>query len=225
MGVGDSRSNDPKPVLSRINRFLSVVFLGYDPVFAEEMTRTMGFRNANKWGRLLMSSLENLETRYGEFTAQVLVATSAMWNGCQFCSVGHMLAGNMTYFLETGELFPIDEQKIGELQLLDDDDLIAEIDRLLADAKFDEVRGLIHRLYDLKFGVAKPETKDDELLMAVIATWDVINECSIMTELSPDKVGPLSRMGRRPGLRTRYRAARKALDAQTPEPDPKPSES
>lgn len=215
MGIGDSRSNDAKPVLSRINRFLSVIFLGYDPVFAEEMTRTMGFRNANKWGRLLMASLKNMEARYGEATAQIVCATSAMWNGCQFCSVGHMLAGNMTYFLEQGELFPIDERRIHELQMLDDDELMGTLNELLADPKHDEIRGLINRLYELKFGDAKPESSEDELLMAVIATWDIVNECSIMTELSPDKIGPLSRMGRRPGLRARYRAARDAANAQS----------
>lgn len=186
---------------------------GYTPLFFDELIAMLGIAGFFKWAGLMGKAIEDLDKRWGHAIGQLLIGSAAMWNGCRHCGIGHTYAGNLVWFKEKGELFPLSERRIISMQKLRDEDALAEIERLLGQ-NHPEIFALYERLFLLKYGEAVPENDDDMLLLRTVAGWDLVNECSIMTDVSdPNEVEPLSWVAKDKPLIARYREARDAEDA------------
>ena len=178
---------------------------GYEPAFLEELLRTHGVRTFNRWAQVMGQVLDDLDARYGHADAQLIVAFAAFWRGCQYCSRGHLLAGNLARFRDEGELFPLHLDQVLELQRLDDDAILARVRELLAEHP--RSRELLERQYQLLIGAEGEPRDDDPWLRASLATWDWLTDCSIMLADDVD-VPPLSPIAKERDLLQRYRAAR-----------------
>ena len=205
----ESRSSLLQRLGVQAMRRMSKLTQGYDPIFLGEMVELLGVRGVAAWGEKLQAIAEIADERYGFFEAQLLVSFSAMFNGCRICSVGHMFGANLDHFDRTGELFPIDELEVYDLQALSDEAVLTTVDERLSDARYDEVRARIHRMFALKYGAAAAENDDDEVLLGLIAVWELLSECTIVTSVSdPAEIDPLTPIGKRKELIARYRQAR-----------------
>lgn len=194
---------------ARAMRTMSKVINGYDPVFVDEMLNILGTAGVRIWGERLTAVSIALDERFGHAKAQHIISFSAMLNGCPFCSIGHMYSANLQVFADSGLLFPVDEREVLKLQELGDEELLDVLEKRLAGGPHEETLALFKRVYALKFGGAEPETADDELFIAAIGAWDLLTECTILSEgIDPAKVDPLSEVAKDKGLRKRYQAAR-----------------
>lgn len=215
--------SEPRP-LTRSERTASTLMKlgmwlleGYALPFTDDVVRSFGVRGAVlelfRYNRVK----DALAARYGERDAHLLLGFAALWNGCGYCSVGHVFASNLLRFREQGLLFPIDQDETERLQHMPDEQAMERVRELLrGDSRYARVLGLLERQLKLKRGEALGSTDDDELLQACNAALDISNECSILAgiDVDPHEVPPLSPLSRDYLLRHRYEAAWQAVRKQ-----------
>jgi hypothetical protein len=190
---------------------------GYALPFTDDIVRSFGVRGAAVELLRYRRVAEALEARYGERDAHLLLGFAALWNGCGYCSVGHVFASNLLRFREQGLLFPIDQDEAERLQHMTDEQGMDRVRELLrGDSRYARVLALLERQFKLKRGEAEGETDDDAMLKACNAALDLSNECSILAgiDTDPHAVPPMSRHSRDYLLRHRYEAARQAVRKQ-----------
>jgi hypothetical protein len=215
--------NDPRPLTgteraaSTLMKLGMWVAEGYALPFTEDLVRSFGVRGAVQELLRYRRVQEALTARYGERDAHLLLGFAALWNGCGYCSVGHMFASNLLRYREQALLFPIDQDEAERLQHMTDEGAMERVRELLrGDSRYARVLALIERQFKLKRGEAEGSTDDDAMLNACNAALDLSNECSILAGLDadPHAVPPLSRHSRDYLLRHRYEAARQAVRKQ-----------
>lgn len=183
---------------------------GYPLPFMEEIVRTHGLLTFNGWAEDMNTVRRDLEAQFGAADGQLLMALAAFWEGCSFCSRGHLRASNLFRFREEGELFPLRRQEISDLQCLPDEAILMVLrERLQQHA---DVLDLIERQYALRAETASGTHPQDDLLRASLGVWALITDCSIMVEEQPE-VPPLAKsVATDRSLIRRYEAARNASE-------------
>jgi hypothetical protein len=185
---------------------------GYALPFTEEIVRVFGVRGAVEELARYRRVAAALDARYGERDAHLLQAFAALWNGCGYCSVGHLFASNLLRFRDEGVLFPIDQDELQRLSSMTDARVMERAREQLSDPTYAPILRLLERQYELKQGTAEGTTSDDAWLLACNAALDLSNECSILAgiDMDPHAVPPLSPIAKDRLLRHRYEAARQA---------------
>jgi len=203
-------ASSPQRLAARLANAGSRWFEGYELGFMEELVRTYGLVGTNRWSLTMLGVRTDLVARYGLADAQVLMAFAAFWQGCTYCSRGHLLAGNLVRFRDDGTLFPLDTATLVALQAGDDDAILSVLRRRLADHA--DLLATLERQHALRDGVAQRSTctDDDELLQATHAVWGWLSECSIMVMDQPEVPPLCSEVAGDDDLLARYRAARAA---------------
>ncbi len=193
---------------ARAMRAMNRVAMGYDPVFLDRLLDLLGPREVGAWGREVNETVAALETHCGTAPTQFVIAFSAFFNGCPFCSVGHVYAGNLEVFKASGALFPIDERDVLKLQRLDDDQLLRTLATTLGDAYHHTFEHIV-QMYELKTNLRPARTELDALMLRAVAAWDIITECTVLLEdVDPATVDPLTEIAKDKALRARYQRAR-----------------
>lgn len=197
---------------------LSRAFAGYRAPFLDEVVRQYGLRGAMARLRRAQEIADLLEAELGERDGHLLIGFASLWNGCLFCTIGHIHAANLAHFRDTGELFPLDEDDLRRAIVRNDDaELLAQIRGSLA--RHPALAARFERQYHLKSGeVPHPSllpgagpsaSREDDLLALAITTYDWLNHCSLLSEGDGELVA-LSPLQRDRALRGRYAAARAA---------------
>ncbi|MBX2801551.1 MAG: hypothetical protein KTR31_27995 [Myxococcales bacterium] len=155
---------------------------------AEELVRTHGWRDAGRVGAKVGAALATLEERFGVADAQLLVAFAAFWEGCTYCSRGHLLASNVLRHHHEGRLFPVTPEELLDLQALRDDEVMEHLRVQLVE--FPEGLRLLTRQFELRAELVQP-TEEDAPLMASLSAWSWMADCTIMLP-SDLPVRPLS---------------------------------
>lgn len=182
-GIGEGKLSFAERLGSTAIGWISQITVGYWPKFTREMVRTYGLDGVERWGRAVEHTINTLSERYGDETAQGVIATAAVWNGCSYCTTGHLYAVNLLYFKRTGELFPIDEREVPRWYTLTDDRLVDRIVGRLEDEQFADLARLIRRQYRMRIeGERLTPTDDDQYIQLANAAFDLVNECSIVIE-------------------------------------------
>lgn len=193
--------------------------LGYSAPFLDEVVRQYGLRGALTRLTRVQEIAELLEARLGERDAHLLIGFASLWNGCSFCTLGHVHAANLAHFRDTGALLPLAEDELRRRMLADDDAaLLAHLRDVLADQHAATLARL-ERQYQLKTGevphpallpgTAAATTPEDDLLALAITAYDWLNHCSLVGP-ETDELVALSPLQRDRDLRRRYAAARQA---------------
>jgi hypothetical protein len=185
---------------------------GYALPFMDEIVRVFGVRGAIEELARYRHVAAALDARFGERDAHLLQGFAALWNGCGYCSVGHVFASNLLRFRDEGVLFPIDQEELLRLSLMTDARVMERVRERLCDPAYAPILTLLERQVELKQGRAEGVTRDDALLLACNAALDLSNECSILAgiDMDPHAVPPLSPVAKDRLLRHRYEAARQA---------------
>lgn len=190
---------------------------GYALPFTDDLVRSFGVRGAVLELLRYRRVAAEVAARYGARDGHLLLAFAALWNGCGYCSVGHIFASNLLRYREQSLLFPIDQDEAEQLQSMSDERAMERVRELLrGDSRYARVLALLERQLKLKRGEAEGTTDDDELLRACNAALDLSNEGSILAGIDsdPHAVPPLSPVSRDYLLRHRYEAARQAVRKQ-----------
>jgi hypothetical protein len=191
-------------------RRFSVAFAGFPDPFVEEHIRGEGVRSYLRWAKSGFDLMRMLEKRFGPAESQMIIAFAAMWTGCRWCSIGHVLSGNLELFKREGVLGPLDELTIPELQMMEDTEVLEHLLQLYSGPRWERLNPLIRRQYLLRSGQAEEESRDDELLQAVNTVWEWVVECSITAmDMNPADIPPQTPIGKDRKLRARYYEARK----------------
>ncbi|MFZ5441688.1 MAG: hypothetical protein ACOZQL_16925 [Myxococcota bacterium] len=182
--------------------------LGYHIDFDEELIRQHGIAGFMKWGRKLWALETKLTAFFGEENMHFVAAFSSFFNGCDYCTWGHLFAVNLVHLEKTGRLYPIDERESLVLMQQGDTAVVAELERRLAEHP-EHVR-LLKRMLELRDGAPAQGDEDHHLGLAR-GLFEWINECSITVEAPAP---PLGSIAKKKDLIARYQAARAPLRAQ-----------
>lgn len=193
-------------IFARAIDAVSIRFMGHPLPFLRELLRTQGFAGFRAISGTLQRVQQQCLERYGPIEANVLISAAAMWNGCRFCPRSHLWTANLYHFRDTGTLFPLDDAMASEFQKQTDDEALTVIKQRLTDGGFAKLAERIDRQYHLKAGDAQGSTEDDPHLLATIAAWDWLSECTVNVE--EDQVFPADPIARDRDLMNRYQQAR-----------------
>ncbi len=186
---------------------------GYTTPFIVEIAESYGLRNAFKLLGAMTGSTNRLEAAWGKVDAQLVLGIAGTWNGCRFCGAGHIYAANLLFFREHGELMPLDEREIFELQRMGFDELVDHVTGQFASGS-QAVRSLlpvVTRTFEIERGDKGREGDDrDVAILSAIETWNQLNECSVekVYDLEIDLVPALATVFKDKKLIKRYQAAR-----------------
>ncbi|MGH1343709.1 MAG: hypothetical protein ACRBN8_19285 [Nannocystales bacterium] len=196
--------------LAAYNPMFATLFGWHQDAINEEYVRTYGVSGLLKFGKMIGDVLAVLGKRYGEAEANHIVGFAGLLNGCGFCGVGHNLTANVLMFQSDGSIFPIDEQDIPRLQLLEDTELMSEVESQLAGTPYEKELELLQRMYALRCGTAEGTTDEDTYLLLALDMWLVNNECTITIglDIKPEEVPIFAKFSRDSDLYARYREAR-----------------
>ncbi len=170
--------------------WISRITFGYFPAFTRELVHTYGLQGVKQWGEAVEGAVGALTERFGDETAQLLIALAAVWNACSYCTIGHLYALNVLYFRRTGRLFPIDEREVPRWYTVSDEALIERIVERLQTDEFEHLIPLVRRQFEIRTaGPEIAESDDDRAIVRANAAWDLVNECTIM--IDTDDIPPL----------------------------------
>ncbi|MFK7987791.1 MAG: hypothetical protein AB8I08_17370 [Sandaracinaceae bacterium] len=198
--------------------FMNVMGWGWNrhPVpFNAELVRTFGTRKAIEYLTVLGNISTRAEKLWGEADSQMMVGMSAFWNGCLYCSVGHVRAANIAIHRDRKLLCPLTHYRIPALSELKDGEAISAIRKSLAGDDYASTRRLANRMYELKIeGAESTGSDEDEMLLALVDGWSFLNDCSILSgvDARADRVPPLSIVAKDKALVQRYQDALGAAD-------------
>lgn len=190
----------------RTERALGELTHGYHIAFDEELVRQHGMLGLFRFGRATLKAQNELIAMFGETKFHLLAGFASLWNGCDYCTYGHVLALNLCVFKETGQLFPIDEAEVHELLRLRDHELQAMLEARLG-ASHPELFALVKRQLEVRVAEGPLKSDEDRLLLKSIALYEWVNECSITVDAPAPPLGPVAKDR---ALRARYAAAREA---------------
>ena len=215
--MSEPRVSLPKRLVARaFHTALQLTYGGSALEVHEEAIVVLGWRRFLEISQNAFLVLRMLEERYGETDAQFIIGIAAMWNGCGYCSYGHVLTGALLAFRDHGRLHPLDPHVIAQLLPLENDDAMVQLAELLAADRDAPLRRLLARMHELRTGRAAPQTTDDHVLDAAMQTWSWYVECSIVVGFTiqpEDAFCPGHRVGRDKALQARYRRARASAAA------------
>lgn len=201
---------------------LVVMSVGSPNPLMKEVVFTFGVREYLKRVKMMYEVLTLLEKRWGALYAQLIIAFAGLWTGCRWCSVGHIYAANLELFRQNGELLPVDEREIADLQFRTDAEVLEFLHERFSAPHWEPMRRLLDQQYLLRSAQIEEVTRDDQLLQMANYMWEWFNECSIVVmDMDPSTVPPQSFLGKDRHLLRRYREARERQE-QAPEG---PSES
>lgn len=185
---------------------LSEMSEGYSVGFVEELIRQHGIGGFFKWAKATSGLWNELVKRYGEKDAHAVAAFASLWNGCDYCAYGHVLAYNLEEFEQSGALFPLDEAEIPALLRMRDGEILETARNSFQSGGKQALWRLLERQHALKNG-APPSDDEDRALLKAAALYEWVNECSIVVD---GPAPPLGRIAKKKELRTRYEEARRA---------------
>ncbi len=194
-------------LFARVMDFVSIKYMGHPIPFLREILRTHGFAGYRIITGTVQQVYSKCVERYGIIEANVLIGTGALWNGCHFCPRSHLWIANLYYLRDTGKLFPLDDTEASQLQKLTDAEALEVITQKLTQGGFADLARRVERQYHLKVGDHIGTTEDDPFLLAAIAAWDWMAECTIVVE-EKDDVYPADPIARDRALCDRYLSAR-----------------
>ncbi|MBL8924384.1 MAG: hypothetical protein JNJ54_36385 [Myxococcaceae bacterium] len=186
-----------------VERKLAKLTRGYFISFDEELVRQRGIAGFFRWGAQTDKVMNELIASFGETRFHLVAAFASLWNGCDYCAYGHILALNLCLYRDTQTLFPIGEHEVHELLRLRDVELKVLLEQRIGRSHPDFVK-LVGRLSELRFADG-PLQGEDKVLVKAIALYEWINECSITVDSPAPPLGPVSKDL---ALAERYREAR-----------------
>lgn len=175
---------------------------GQEVAFMEEMVRTYGIVSLARHGATMSAIRVDAEARYGPVDSQLLLGFASFWEGCTYCSRGHVLAANLFHFRDTGELLDLQAADILTLRRRPDEQILEELRRRFAGRP--SLWAAVQRQHQLLRGQAGEPQPDDPLLEATLALGSWLAECTIM--LVDDNTPP-------PPLHREVASDRELLDA------------
>jgi len=185
---------------------LSRRMAGFSPPFIREVIHAYGIRGAFRRLSLMNDVVTQLERELGMCEAHVLVGYASLWNGCYYCALGHLFISNLVYFRESGNLYPLDERAVATWLDGRDGEILERTQNALAGDAHANLRNLLARQVDLKWGRANVESRTDELIELSIVAYDWFNQCTIVAP--DDEIVALNDLAKDHELQRRYLFAR-----------------
>lgn len=187
--------------------------------FLEAVVAQYGLRGAFARLGKVEQIVAALEAELGDSDSHFVVGFASLYNGCEFCSLGHIYAANLLYFRATGRLHPLDELEIRDHLRVDSDRELLDFSLgRLAAPEHAPLAALLERQHRLKTGelphpalgtapADAPTERRDDLLAMAISAYDWLNHCSIRGD-DNEIVSLVIPLHRDRALRRRYAAAR-----------------
>lgn len=161
------------------------------------------------WFARNMPSYERILKAWGPLRTHYLAIAVSATNGCAYCTYGHAYAFVLHHFEQTGELFPLSEHELRDLDGAGD--VAQQLEHALFEADMAGEVPWLQRILAMQAAIQRDEkpataTKDDKRLAHLVEMFGFLNACGIAGNTEPDEAhDPINK---NTDLRQRYDAAR-----------------
>lgn len=159
---------------------------GFPPKIVAAVVDQLGAFSASWWLWANVSQYEKTREQMGPLRTHLLVTGISLLNGSSYCTHGHARALGLVYFERSGQLFPLDEDEMLELQGLDGFELRLRFERVLRDAGLAEEVSAFDRMVAIATGVAIGELPQDDEIRHLVEMFAVLGLCGVRADVSPD---------------------------------------
>lgn len=207
----------------KTSRVFAGMSIGYYVDFDEELVRQHGIKGLITWGKSTRDAFDEIVASLGVERAHLVAAFASFFNGCDYCSWGHIFALNLLYLERTGKLYPLDETEVLDLMKQGDTLVFEELRaRLSGNPEYAEDLRLLERQHALRTLSEGPASDEDRILMRSITLFEWVNECSIVVNAPAPPMDPIAKkkalLARYAALRAPQRAEQEKQKAQKPQP-------
>src|SRR5919202_717082 len=98
----------------RLLEWLGQQLWGFPPPLMGPIVAQLGALPALTWFVRNMPRYERTLRALGPLRTHLACAVISLYNGCRYCSFGHLYAVELIYLEKRGELFPLDARSVSE---------------------------------------------------------------------------------------------------------------
>lgn len=160
------------------------------------------------WFARNMPTYEKILKNWGPLRTHYLAVAVSAINGCGYCTYGHAYAFVLHHFDKTGELYPLSETDMADLNRFEGDKIAQKLEMALIEAGMEAEVPWLHRTVARLHNAPVAENQDDKWIDHLVQMFGWLNACGISADTTPDEAhDPINK---RADLKMRYDEARAA---------------
>jgi alkylhydroperoxidase family enzyme len=191
-------------VLERIGRHL----WGFPPHLMGPIVTQLGALPALAWFVRNMPRYERTLRALGPLRTHLACTLISLYNGCRYCSFGHVYAVELIYLDQHDKLFPLDARSVPEWIGLHPHELRRRMVDVLQQAELHSEVRWVDTTLALASGAQRPVDAQEARIAHLVSMFRVLNDVGIAHGVEPDEAhDPLNKDT---GLKARHHELRGA---------------
>ena len=170
-------------VLERISQTL----WGFPPRIMAPVVAQVGPMTALSWAVRNMPRYERTLRTLGPLRTHLACAVVSLYNGCRYCSFGHLYAVELIYLQRRGKLFPLDARTVEDWIGLKPAELRHRMVDVLQRADLHGEVLWIDLTLALASGTQRAVDVHEARVAHLVSMYNVLNQVGISSNIDPDQ--------------------------------------
>ena len=181
---------------------------GFPPRLMAPIVGQLGALRALAWFVRNMPRYERTVRTLGPLRTHLACTLISLYNGCRYCSFGHLYAVELIYLEQHSTLFPLDARSVPEWIGLHPTDLRRRMVDVLQQAELHSEVLWVDATLALASGAQRPVDAQEARIAHLVSMFRVLNDVGIANNVEPDEAhDPLNKNVR---LKSRHHELRGA---------------
>lgn len=160
---------------------------GFPPRLMAPIVAQLGAGRALGWFVRNMPRYERTLRLLGPLRTHLICAVISLYNGCRYCSFGHLYAVELTYLDQRGRLFPVDARSVGDWIGLEPPELSRRMVAALQQADLHGEVLWVDSALALASGAQRPVDAQEARIAHLASMFRVLNDVGIAGRVEPDE--------------------------------------
>ena len=170
-------------VLERIGQQL----WGFPPRLMGPIVAQLGALRALGWFVGNMPRYERTLRTLGPLRTHLACTVISLYNGCRYCSFGHLYAVELVYLEQRGKLFPLDAHSVSEWIGMHPAELRRQMVGVLQQADLHREVLWVDATLALAGGSQRPVDAQEARIAHLVSMFRVLNDVGIAGHVEPDE--------------------------------------
>lgn len=175
---------------------------GFPPRLMAPIVAQLGALRALGWFVRNMPRYERTLRALGPLRTHLACALISLYNGCRYCSYGHLYAVELIYLERRGTLFPLDARSVSEWIGLRPADLRRRMVDVLQRADLHREVLWVDATLALASGSQRPVDAPEARIAHLVSMFRVLNDVGIAGSVEPDEAH--DQLNKNLGLKARH---------------------
>ncbi len=171
----------------RVLEWLGQQLWGFRPRLMGPIVHQMGAVKALGWFVRNMPRYERTLRVLGPLRTHMAATLVSLYNGCRYCSFGHLYAVELIHLEQRGELFPLDARSVPDWIGLRPAELRRRMVDVLQQADLHGEALWVDRTLALASGSQRPVDAPEARIAHLVSMFRVLNDAGIAGDVEPDE--------------------------------------